>query len=173
ARINAAPPPCVCLRPNCRGSGGEGDRTPDLVNAMHALSQQSYAPNPRPRHIARASSADRTFRPLPTRTGAGAAAGTDHGPYRSPHTTSPSPHRARTDQPSSERTARPASSTRHDSCRTTAFFAKEPLNLSACISGVNRAGLAEFVSAGILHDFVGARTRAPETVYGTRDRKSV
>jgi hypothetical protein len=29
-----------------RGShGGEGDRTPDLVNAIHALSQLSYAPN--------------------------------------------------------------------------------------------------------------------------------
>jgi hypothetical protein len=26
------------------GSGGEGDRTPDLVNAIHALSQLSYAP---------------------------------------------------------------------------------------------------------------------------------
>ena len=26
-------------------SGGEGDRTPDLVNAIHALSQLSYAPN--------------------------------------------------------------------------------------------------------------------------------
>jgi hypothetical protein len=30
-----------------RGShGGEGDRTPDLVNAIHALSQLSYAPGP-------------------------------------------------------------------------------------------------------------------------------
>ena len=28
--------------PGC--SGGEGDRTPDLVNAIHALSQLSYAP---------------------------------------------------------------------------------------------------------------------------------
>src|SRR5918999_5719707 len=27
-----------------RGHGGEGDRTPDLVNAIHALSQLSYAP---------------------------------------------------------------------------------------------------------------------------------
>src|SRR3954468_9105455 len=27
-------------------SGGEGDRTPDLVNAIHALSQLSYAPAP-------------------------------------------------------------------------------------------------------------------------------
>ena len=26
------------------GYGGEGDRTPDLVNAIHALSQLSYAP---------------------------------------------------------------------------------------------------------------------------------
>ena len=32
-------------------NGGEGDRTPDLVNAIHALSQLSYAPVPisRPR----------------------------------------------------------------------------------------------------------------------------
>ena len=31
--------------PRLRGSsGGEGDRTPDLVNAIHALSQLSYAP---------------------------------------------------------------------------------------------------------------------------------
>ena len=28
-----------------RGDGGEGDRTPDLVNAIHALSQLSYAPS--------------------------------------------------------------------------------------------------------------------------------
>ena len=28
-------------------SGGEGDRTPDLVNAIHALSQLSYAPEVR------------------------------------------------------------------------------------------------------------------------------
>jgi hypothetical protein len=28
-----------------RGHGGEGDRTPDLVNAIHALSQLSYAPD--------------------------------------------------------------------------------------------------------------------------------
>jgi hypothetical protein len=27
-----------------RLNGGEGDRTPDLVNAIHALSQLSYAP---------------------------------------------------------------------------------------------------------------------------------
>ncbi len=26
-------------------SGAEGDRTPDLVNAIHALSQLSYSPN--------------------------------------------------------------------------------------------------------------------------------
>ncbi len=31
---------CRCRR----GNGGEGDRTPDLVNAIHALSQLSYAP---------------------------------------------------------------------------------------------------------------------------------
>src|SRR6266704_1972354 len=30
--------------PPTRGNGGEGDRTPDLVNAIHALSQLSYAP---------------------------------------------------------------------------------------------------------------------------------
>ena len=28
-----------------RGNGGEGNRTPDLVNAIHALSQLSYAPH--------------------------------------------------------------------------------------------------------------------------------
>ena len=28
-------------------SGGEGDRTPDLVNAIHALSQLSYVPGPK------------------------------------------------------------------------------------------------------------------------------
>ena len=33
------------LRPMFRaGSGGEGDRTPDLLNAIQALSQLSYAP---------------------------------------------------------------------------------------------------------------------------------
>ena len=35
------PPPYRPCRPF---SGGEGDRTPDLVNAIHALSQLSYAP---------------------------------------------------------------------------------------------------------------------------------
>src|SRR5688500_110875 len=34
-RITAPPPDA---------NGGEGDRTPDLVNAIHALSQLSYAP---------------------------------------------------------------------------------------------------------------------------------
>ena len=28
----------------CLEDGGEGNRTPDLVNAIHALSQLSYAP---------------------------------------------------------------------------------------------------------------------------------
>src|SRR3954447_16792433 len=32
------------IGPPGRPSGGEGDRTPDLVNAIHALSQLSYAP---------------------------------------------------------------------------------------------------------------------------------
>ena len=32
------------LPSGARRSGGEGDRTPDLVNAIHALSQLSYAP---------------------------------------------------------------------------------------------------------------------------------
>src|SRR3989441_12659110 len=41
-------------RPTVRPSGGEGDRTPDLVNAIHALSQLSYAPAIlRPRDTAR------------------------------------------------------------------------------------------------------------------------
>ena len=37
--------------PSARPNGGEGDRTPDLVNAIHALSQLSYAPAifPRPK----------------------------------------------------------------------------------------------------------------------------
>ena len=36
----------LTVRPAARptASGGEGDRTPDLVNAIHALSQLSYAP---------------------------------------------------------------------------------------------------------------------------------
>ena len=54
-------PPCHRFRPSGldrpavgpsgRPSGGEGDRTPDLVNAIHALSQLSYAPAifPRPK----------------------------------------------------------------------------------------------------------------------------
>src|SRR2546421_8148119 len=37
------PTGCPPDRPRAR-SGGEGDRTPDLVNAIHALSQLSYAP---------------------------------------------------------------------------------------------------------------------------------
>ncbi len=43
--------PAPAQRPVCPGRtrpkmdhGGEGDRTPDLVNAIHALSQLSYAP---------------------------------------------------------------------------------------------------------------------------------
>src|SRR6266567_2156962 len=40
-RPRPLPPPCRPCRPS---SGGEGDRTPDLVNAIHALSQLSYAP---------------------------------------------------------------------------------------------------------------------------------
>src|SRR2546425_405466 len=41
-------------RPTVRPSAGEGDRTPDLVNAIHALSQLSYAPAIlRPRDTAR------------------------------------------------------------------------------------------------------------------------
>src|SRR5262245_34021528 len=33
-----------CLPLPASRDGGEGDRTPDLVNAIHALSQLSYAP---------------------------------------------------------------------------------------------------------------------------------
>ena len=37
--------PTITDRAQPKGaSGGEGDRTPDLVNAIHALSQLSYAP---------------------------------------------------------------------------------------------------------------------------------
>ena len=38
---------CPRLASGCRAilpNGGEGDRTPDLVNAIHALSQLSYSP---------------------------------------------------------------------------------------------------------------------------------
>src|SRR4029079_17912456 len=34
-------------RPTCHVSGGEGNRTPDLLNAIQALSQLSYAPSSR------------------------------------------------------------------------------------------------------------------------------
>src|SRR5437763_12189837 len=40
-RPRPLPPPCRPCRPS---SGGEGGRTPDLVNAIHALSQLRYAP---------------------------------------------------------------------------------------------------------------------------------
>src|SRR5882757_2824634 len=45
--LPALPAPAACFLE----SGGEGDRTPDLVNAIHALSQLSYAPAifPRPK----------------------------------------------------------------------------------------------------------------------------
>src|SRR5436190_13250757 len=43
-RPRPLPPPCRPCRPCRLASGGEGDRTPDLVNAIHALSQLSYAP---------------------------------------------------------------------------------------------------------------------------------
>ena len=33
---------------NESGDGGEGNRTPDLLNAIQALSQLSYAPRPAP-----------------------------------------------------------------------------------------------------------------------------
>src|SRR6266511_3937163 len=36
--------PTAGVRGRTSGHGGEGDRTPDLVNAIHALSQLSYAP---------------------------------------------------------------------------------------------------------------------------------
>src|SRR3979411_950859 len=38
-----APTHALC----CRPSGGEGNRTPDLLNAIQALSQLSYTPGPR------------------------------------------------------------------------------------------------------------------------------
>ena len=38
------PVPAATLLTSGEASGGEGDRTPDLVNAIHALSQLSYAP---------------------------------------------------------------------------------------------------------------------------------
>ena len=43
------------LQPRCwkgiRGDGGEGNRTPDLLNAIQALSQLSYAPRRRSRAV--------------------------------------------------------------------------------------------------------------------------
>ena len=42
------------------GDGGEGNRTPDLVNAIHALSQLSYAPRRRPRAVR-----ENVYRPEP------------------------------------------------------------------------------------------------------------
>src|SRR3981081_2600222 len=44
APLPPPPPPRPPLPAPYRPSGGEGDRTPDLVNAIHALSQLSYAP---------------------------------------------------------------------------------------------------------------------------------
>ena len=32
------------MSPSCESSGAEGDRTPDLIHAMDALSQLSYGP---------------------------------------------------------------------------------------------------------------------------------
>src|SRR2546429_7964052 len=44
-RVSTAPTsPTSPTSPTLLVSGGEGDRTPDLVNAIHALSQLSYAP---------------------------------------------------------------------------------------------------------------------------------
>src|SRR5438034_10736563 len=44
-RVSTAPTsPTSPTSPTLLFSGGEGDRTPDLVNAIHALSQLSYAP---------------------------------------------------------------------------------------------------------------------------------
>jgi hypothetical protein len=42
--VSAQRPGSGCESRSKRGHGGEGDRTPDLVNAIHALSQLSYAP---------------------------------------------------------------------------------------------------------------------------------
>ena len=42
--VSAQRPGLGCESRSKRGHGGEGDRTPDLVNAIHALSQLSYAP---------------------------------------------------------------------------------------------------------------------------------
>ena len=42
--LGSAPRRPVSPTRSGRPSGGEGNRTPDLVNAIHALSQLSYAP---------------------------------------------------------------------------------------------------------------------------------
>src|SRR5437660_12246102 len=81
APATALPARC-CARPPALESGGEGDRTPALVKAIHALSQLSYAPAifapPRngpagTRHLIRAfprcQAISRTFRPARGITG--------------------------------------------------------------------------------------------------------
>ena len=43
--------PCGRGAREVHGDGGEGDRTPDLVNAIQALSQLSYAPSRQPHAV--------------------------------------------------------------------------------------------------------------------------
>ena len=124
-------------------NGGEGNRTPDLVNAIHALSQLSYAPGavtgdagvaPTLLHIAGDMSqcAEHAFPSRPTRR------------VRVPQSAERSLPRCRF-----PRSAAP----RHDFWQPRTVFRKEPLNVSVCMSGVNQTGLAKILSAGNLHDF--------------------
>jgi hypothetical protein len=132
-------------------SGGEGDRTPDLVNAIHALSQLSYAPQ-----------------------------ATSPSHFLSPHcprprwAPTPQPHSARRPPPSSA--GAPCGSARSNATvasrsvsngdlaarllADTDDFTREPLNLCVYISRVNRRGLAEILAAGILHDLVGVKAES-------------
>jgi hypothetical protein len=146
---HASPDPYVvpgrarCVQP-CIESGGEGNRTPDLVNAIHALSQLSYAPEPlRPR---RPAAAIDTVSSVPV----------SHRPTM--NAVSIPRHACCGFSLSHTATARLLASDDD--------FATEPLNVSASLSGVNRRGLADFFSAGILHDFDDVRARAGEPALG-------
>jgi hypothetical protein len=151
-----------CIR-SCTGSGGEGNRTPDLVNAIHALSQLSYAPEPLPLCCPVVLPST-----LPRRCGLSAFA------PRAP--TAPAPRRVRREFSLNYSTTARLLASDDD-------FATEPLNVSASLSSVNRRGLAKFLSAGILHDFddVRARSREPalgcavpaDLVGGTSDVRSI
>ncbi len=117
------------------GYGGEGNRTPDLVNAIHALSQLSYAPPGIHSHPSPA--------PFPS---------TPSTPWsRDPYVGSVPQSAEWTPPPLSFRFGVLRRGTTFG--KHARFFATEPLNVSVCMSGVNRVGLAKILSADNLHDF--------------------